>query len=495
MNNIENQFSEFLIRNSNITINTISKHYGLTSSQLNLYSQILNWNLISENININWSEEIIEDFKEFLNWEILSLNPKLPWSFALIKKFEKNWVFGRLYHDKGLNSNSNIPWTIEILYEYKEVWNWSILSSSNYLPWDEKLIQKFKEKWSWYSLCKNESIPWQNNFIEIFYNYIEWEAICSNKSFPWTEILVEKYFEKIVWTSLANNKGFLWTEEFIIKIIDLKFENKEDLFLKELCENQHLPWTENLVEIFINKINKIKWGSNSIYSMRPDILTKALAMNNSLPLSIEFIKKHKSFWNKSNFTTISLSWVDYYDIFKENLQWKSLSKGIISLIYTEELIEEYKDIWDWTLDGMASNEFLPWTMNFVDKYSDKLEWRRKFTNYNIFDNNCIPWTTNSIEKHKKKVNFKTLSKNVKLDWNIEFIRKYKNKFDWSCAYNIGMSSNPSLPWNEEFVLEFEPLLEISSFSSSYNMISNRVIIPFILRTDINNILDNIKAKK
>jgi hypothetical protein len=41
------------------------------------------------------------------------------------------------------------------------------------------------------------------------------------------------------------------------------------------------------------------------------------------------------------------------------------------------MVEKFKEYWNWSLDtGMTTNHHLPWSMELVDKYSDKWEWRR-----------------------------------------------------------------------------------------------------------------------
>ena len=123
MTEIDNNFFQFLYRNPNTTINTISKLLPLKVTDMILFKDILNWDLISENTNIGWNYEVIESCKEYLNWEILSLNQNLPWSFDLIKKIEEYWD--------------------------REDWNWEILSRSDYLPWEYEFIKTFEGSWNW----------------------------------------------------------------------------------------------------------------------------------------------------------------------------------------------------------------------------------------------------------------------------------------------------------------------------------------------------------
>ena len=109
------------------------------------------------------------------------------------------------------------------------------------------------------------------------------------------------------------------------------------------------------------------------------------------------------------------------------------------------------------------------------------------------DNMNIPWTIHLVERYKKKINFKSLSASTKLDWDIDFVRKYKNRLSWSVAYNQGLSSNPSIPWSKDFILEFESYLDVSFFISDYNMIAHKEIHPFILEVGVTDILKKLKT--
>ena len=51
---------------------------------------------------------------------------------------------------------------------------------------------------------------------------------------------------------------------------------------------------------------------------------------------------------------------------------------------------------------MTSNKNLPWTMELLEKYADKWEWRKKFTEFGISNNNSIPWDYKTLKKYNKK---------------------------------------------------------------------------------------------
>ena len=45
-----------------------------------------------------------------------------------------------------------------------------------------------------------------------------------------------------------------------------------------------------------------------------------------------------------------------------------------ALPWTEELIELYKDKWNWGVHGLSLNKALPWTEELIEKYEDRWVW-------------------------------------------------------------------------------------------------------------------------
>ncbi len=57
----------------------ISLNYSFDYEMLCEYDYLINWDLISHNRNVKWSEQIIDTFLHRLNFYNLVYNPNLPW--------------------------------------------------------------------------------------------------------------------------------------------------------------------------------------------------------------------------------------------------------------------------------------------------------------------------------------------------------------------------------------------------------------------------------
>ena len=64
-----NDITSFLIKHPNYFLGLLSSYYPLSQFQLSLYKDLLDWNKISANENINWDDIILDEFKDYIIWE------------------------------------------------------------------------------------------------------------------------------------------------------------------------------------------------------------------------------------------------------------------------------------------------------------------------------------------------------------------------------------------------------------------------------------------
>ena len=111
--------------------------------------------------------------------------------------------------------------------------------------------------------------------------------------------------------------------------------------------------------------------------------------------------------------------------------------------WSVELIEKYKDQWDWFY--LSRNTSLPWSIELFEKYKDQWDWRE------LSENESLPWSIELIEKYKDQWDWRVLSKNESLPWSIELFEKYKDQWDWWGE----LSRNTSLPWSIELIEKYK----------------------------------------
>ena len=166
--------------------------------------------------------------------------------------------------------------------------------------------------------------------------------------------------------------------------------------------------------------------------------------------------------------------------------------------------------WHW----IWGNNSLPWSVDFYNKYIDKINYE------SLSKNNCLPWiwTIPFIEKHKMKINWNFLSSNTSIPFNLELIEKFQDKWNWrllsqneSINWNNelidkfhdkwrwdgywGFSNNNSLPWSIEFIKKYNE--KFGKYTSDISKSSTplwKTLEPFIDEELINEVFEHIKLK-
>lgn len=249
-------------------------NWGMISKKvelLNKYPQILkefsnklDWDSISGNEFISFTEELIENLSLYWNWDLLSGNRAVNWTQELITKYQtkfnpeafktKNWELWLNINWKinpkpepnyekysteevsdllknaewnNMSCDLRMPWTIDLLERYKDFWNWNHLSLNSNLPWSFYLIDKFKYKWEWgheeltkegtlliaSGLTINTDLPWSQDLIRAFKDYWFWPDLSAACYIPWSLELLNEFQDKWIWANLVSNKK-LWETVF-----------------------------------------------------------------------------------------------------------------------------------------------------------------------------------------------------------------------------------------------------------------------------------------
>ena len=72
-----------------------------------------------------------------------------------------------------------------------------------------------------------------------------------------------------------------------------------------------------------------------------------------------------------------------------------------------------------------------WTEDLLEKYADKLDWKK------ISSNGAIRWTVPMLRKFSSKLDWKELSENINDEWFTEaHLEAFKDKWDWSYLISL-----------------------------------------------------------
>jgi hypothetical protein len=326
--------------------------------------------------------------KEHLFW--IELNPNLTMEYINKNNYNRNWDWDLI------SKNSNITMDM-IVSNMDKPWVWESVSDNPNIT-IEFILSHMDKKLCWSSISYNSNIT--PNDVQN-YPRLPWDWYWLSKNPNITLNFIEFYIDKPWdWSYLSSNS--IITMEFVEKYIDKPWD------LSLLCQNENL----NIKMIKKNShINKI-WE----WILRNDNISRNVIiylMNNINKLNES--EKMKLFMNKY----VPIQFIDEY-----------LSKNRYDRIYNYfKYISKNPNI----------------TMEFIDKYSEYIEWDLVSQNPNI--------NINIIESNiDRQWEWDFISRNPNI--TIDFIKKYPNKpWDWffiSLNKNLRLEDiekNNDKPWN------------------------------------------------
>ena len=263
------------------------------------------------------------------------------------------------------------------------------------------------------------------------------------------------------WDLLSFNESIPWTKEMMIEFSDyLDFGNgDQELETKWINLNRAIPWSCELLEIFEDKVQWRELSCMKLIKENSDIrlrfyhkLAPYLCGSEMDKSSGEFSKSQKSLQgdsvNDQDEFSLILDHIEELGKFPElcfheaaeiesaeKLDWSLLSQNNF-LPWSIELIEKYEDQWNW--NTLSTNEALPWSSSFIDHFKTKWEWGG-LSEPNEFGDRLVSWG---------------LTSNEAIYWNAEMLERFKNAHDW---FHISYMKN--VDWSIEILYQYQSMLE------------------------------------
>lgn len=289
---------------------------------------------------------LIERFVDEWDWDDLSRNEGLPWSEEFIDKHGNRWGWS------WLSLNNHLPWSESLIARFSAQWNWLLLSQSSLLPWSESLIDRYADKWDWKLLSYNEFLPWNEHLIARFADQWDYKTLVSNsKAEPFlNKPFIENYMDEEARRRLSLKRlaQSITYEEPPIKV------DADPSYWEYICRDEERSWNQELIERYADL-----WPWT------------VLSSNRSLPWSEAFIERFADRWDWSNVTfAMSRPWTEsLITRFADRWDWQYLSSDYVHLPWNESFIERFADRWDW--DVLGYNNAL-WTKVFLPRLNDDL---------------------------------------------------------------------------------------------------------------------------
>jgi hypothetical protein len=111
-------------------------------------------------------------------------------------------------------------------------------------------------------------------------------------------------------------------------------------------------------------------------------------------------------------------------LIRKNVRKEAMSKISRDYPLNEEMLKKYRDELDWA--EVSDNSNIGWTVAMLERWKNKLDWK-------VLSNtsNATLLTTEVIEKFKDLWDWETLSGNPKLMLSFDLLDKFIDCWDWS----------------------------------------------------------------
>ncbi|HPH91268.1 MAG TPA: hypothetical protein PLZ68_10615 [Ferruginibacter sp.] len=207
-------FTNKPIKNGIIEYASVTRYY-LHSFNGGKYKPKEGFITLSECTLIEWSLELINDNLNYWDWDFLS-------------------------------ANKSITFTDEIIREFEEYWNWDILSKNMNISWPLKILRDFNDRIDKKAISFNQKIDWYSYILDFDWynenneNVLDYRILSMNPSFTQflfdnsgAEYKIVNYYtlmKRVVYSGqktdkllfqpcLCVNEQINWTTEFIAKNI------------------------------------------------------------------------------------------------------------------------------------------------------------------------------------------------------------------------------------------------------------------------------------
>lgn len=334
--------------------------------------------------NINWCDDVLEQYITLWDWEYLSLNSScFRQSDAQIKRvstFQKYINFAKFSER---NDNAISEGLIKKFIKYE--WNWQALSQNSTIQYTAEFLYKNERKdWDWQALSDKKITGFDNETLLLLSEkQWDWNLISERKDIKFTEktnekFLIEALIDKpLNWEAISRRNDVTFSEEIIRllkdKPLNWEFVSKSESFVPNaktlsLLKSKVLDWslistnehiTTDIFEDYKEKINWFYLTRNKQF----EISNSELLLKYQEYVDWEFISSSeefvlsvinlRSFKNKLNWDVINkrkdfaIS-EDLLNFLADVLDWSLVSQSM-AINITEELIEKYRNYWDWQL--------------------------------------------------------------------------------------------------------------------------------------------------
>ena len=364
------------------------------------------WSAFSKHYISNTDK--IKDYLPFITPSV-GENTKIKWSAELIQLLHNNFK-NDSFRDSfwfSLSKNDSINWHSLNLKELKDNDIWYFISNSiETLLTEDILLNIPDQKIKWFNIARSPHINWTEEIFDTFYQkftFKNWDDM--SQYFPFD---VKKYREEINFACLGYNEKLNWT-------ISLIEDNKNELNWYGLKTNVSIPWDVAMIKNFKKQLEDVDGLDCVYYSKTTEWRQELIDLLISLKTEID--------WD--SISEKKLSW-DFINRYSDDLNWEGLSSNEL-IKWTLDSLKKYEDKIDW--HKVSFNKSMPWSKEMIDMFAAKFDW--EYISASMWE--YMSWDEAFFDKYANRYNPKAwdeISSSRYIPWDINLVEKYKDKINW-----------------------------------------------------------------
>jgi hypothetical protein len=295
------------------------------------------------------------------------------------------------------------------------------------------------------------------------------EIVCIHYPFTFAEL--QQWQHWVDWHLIAKNSNIAWTMEMIdafptapiavgIAFCSRSLSNKA--FLLAFCE-RFKNNKEVANALMINR--HIVWDQSLFDTIGDyiDLEDLSFSSNRQFTWNYAIIDKYLGDWNWEHLSfNPCLPWsLAFIDRYKDYIDFDCFFANNQGVCAHYDIVNQYEDILNWGTISMSHQ--LPWLENnLLEKWHSKIDWTYIAANKKLlalpgfFETNISKWLGN-------KTAFELLSGNEGLPWDISLLEKYEDHWNW---YEI--ADNENIPWSISLIEKYKiKLVESAEYEDNH----------------------------
>lgn len=467
----------------------------LILKNLDILHSFLDWKVLLSRIIINTSEYrwllYDDNFVAFLDKNSTRTNSfsdeNIPWTEDLLTRLDELQllIWSSTYNRKGIDTNEAIIWTLPFLSKFSHRFT-SLKGQtyiSNYIDNFDYIRQLPNFPWDWHAISSNYKLIWTPDTLEEFKAKVFWTII--SEKLP--ESFINRYFQKFgeYWDAdiFSKKLSFIFIDEHLESFNwDFSILTKRDedtvctLIIKDRIAVNQWDWSWISEAYSIVNIKKII----SLFARSEEYLHVNLVWRN--------------FTRRLDWSFIISCFLDKWDwsylIAESNLQmllssrhnpisnyfnWKKLTERLVKEGGIEDILGQGEDRLDWTflIGKYFTLDYLLVNRQQTSDWINQIQNEEQRTNIrHIFTKRLSLQQKRELMDEDEKLrvlDWVHLSRLTEFTWNINFIDRYKDQWNWQ----EGLSKNPKVNWDWNYLYRYQENWDWAFLSEFSQFISDK----------------------